>query len=175
MTNLEAVRAACHRMGVPFAVLDEEPEGVDEDSGGFLRGPASGGCHPEKGVYLLREDGQDGDAWAWVLHELSHVVWWHPENGVNVCEKPLIAWEYAVARHLGIRGFWSCMYTMTTRIDYELPRMDVGDWSRPQRSAWFAQARQECVRRGALTPDFKPTWRRPDWSVPALSDTTHKE
>lgn len=159
LTAIDAVLEACRLMGVPFAVCDEQPAG-------FTRGPAAGGCHPTLGVYMLREDMEHAhkpgsDVWAWALHELSHVVWWHPENGADIDEQPLIAWESAVSRHFGIPHFWDCQYTATTQI-WEAGRgREVGEWVRPQRAAWFARAQQECVRRGALTPDFRPTWKRP--------------
>ncbi len=166
MNAMDAVLEACRLMGVPFAVLDKPPSVLDKTLSGFVHGPAAGGCHPTLGVYMLRHDMDSArtyscDVWAWALHELSHVVWWHPERGANVCEMPLIAWEYAVARHFGITGFFDCYYTTETSINVGGADRLVGNWERPQRAAWFARARQECVRRGALTPDFKPTWRRP--------------
>ena len=109
MTPVEAVITACHSMGVKFTVADEYPLGVGQ-------GPAAGGCHPTRGVYMMRHDMACGDAWAWILHELAHVVWWHPTHGADVCEKPLMAWEYAVARHFDIAGYWRCSYTTGTRI-----------------------------------------------------------
>ena len=159
MNAIDAVIEACRRMDVPFSVVDEHPAG-------FVQGPASGGCHPELGVYMRGHDMHTArtcscDVWAWALHELSHVVWWHPERGADVSEEPLIAWEYAVSRHFNIPGFWTCTYTETTLIGAYGAAREVGEWARPQRSAWFARARQECVRRGALTQDFRPTWRRP--------------
>ena len=154
MTAIDSVLEACRLMGVPFSVCDGRPAG-------YTYGPAAGGCHPDLGVYLLREDMDSGDAWAWALHELSHVVWWDTDDGAEVDEEPLIAWEYAVSRHFNITNFWACQYTATTQIWVADRGREVGEWVRPQRSAWFARARQECVRRGALTPDFRPTWKRP--------------
>ena len=120
MTPFHAIVEACRKMGVPFRLLDEPPDG-------YTPGQAAGGCHPDKGVYLLCRDGTGGDAWAWVLHELSHVVWWHPEKGANVEERPLIAWEFAVARHYGIRGFWDCAYTAGTLIEHGTDNREVGE------------------------------------------------
>ena len=154
MTPVEAAIKACHSMGVKFTVADDYPLEVN-------RGPVAGGCHPDFGVYMQRHDMTCGDAWAWILHELAHVVWWHPTHGADVCEKPLMAWEYAVARHFGIGGYWRCNYTTGTRVIVDGENRDVCDWKRPQRAAWFAEARQECVRRGALTLDFRPTWKMP--------------
>ena len=155
MTPVEAAIKACHSMGVKFTVADEYPLGVGQ-------GPAAGGCHPTRGVYMMRHDMACGDAWAWILHELAHVVWWHPTHGADVCEKPLMAWEYAVARHFDIAGYWRCSYTTGTRIIVSGEDRDVWSWKRPDRAAWFAEARQECVRRAALTPDFRPTWKAPE-------------
>lgn len=141
-------------MGVPFRVLAERP------LGGYM-GPAAGGCHPEQGVYLLERDGTDGEAWTWVLHELAHVVWWHPVHGADIEEDPLIAWEYAVCRHFGVRGYFDTAYTRNTRVSYKNEYREISWFTRPTRAAWFKAGREEAVMRGALTPDFRPTWQRP--------------
>ena len=158
--KLAKVIIACRRMSVRFMVTDRHPEG-------FFHGPASGGCHPTRGIYLLGWQTDDDDAWAHTLHELAHVVWWHPQFHDEVCEKRLLAWEYAVCRSLGINGYFKTQYTMGTKIHTADGWWTVGDTKHPQRSAWFAWSRAECVRLGALTPEFAPTWTRPNqklWS-----------
>ena len=153
--NLSKVIGACRRMSVRFRVTNCHPKG-------FSHGPASGGCHPTRGIYLLGWQTEKDEAWAHALHELAHVVWWHPKLHDAICEKRLLAWEYAVSRGLGIKGYFKTHYTLNTTIALEHTLETVGDTKHPQRSAWFAWSRAECVRLGALTPEFAPTWERPN-------------
>ena len=162
-TNLAKVADACRRMSVPFQILDGRPKG-------FLHGPASGGCHPTRGIYLLDWQADDDQAWAHALHELAHVVWWHPKLHDAICEKRLLAWEYAVCRSFGIREYFDMQYTLDTTIYVEGVWQTVDNTKNPERSAWFARARAECVRLGTLTPEFVPTWRRPDAALWAEAD-----
>lgn len=154
MREVAKVIEACGRMGVPFHVVDVLPKKV-------IPGPASGGCHPITGVYMLSRDGFGGEAWTWALHELAHVVWWHPVDGVKVNEAPLIVWEYAVCKYLGIRGYFDAVYTRDTLVAGKSNYCAIEDFSRPTQAKWYKQARAECVARGALTPEGKPTWRKP--------------
>ena len=160
MNNWGVALEACKRMGVPFSILDDGAPFPDD----FVAGPAAGGLSPSKGVFLRRSDGTDGEAWAWVLHELSHLVFWHPEKGADVEEFPLMAWEWAVSRALGARGFWTATYLLDTQI---VDRKSVESWKVPRRSWWFKQGLQDCIRCGVLDEKQRPTWKRPNglWEV----------
>lgn len=102
-----------------------------------------------------------------VLHELGHLVFWHPERGLDVDEAWFMPWEWAVVRHAtqGDSEFWGAFYTGATTVrDLKGgPCQEVISWKQPWRSGWFRQGLSFCQYTGALRRDGTITWSAPDW------------
>lgn len=170
-----AVEAACDRMGVVLTVSSECP------SKGWLIGdpiwlfaPAGSAAlyvdGDDRRLWLEDKEATHDEGWIWVLHELEHIVFWHPRKGVECDEMLMMPWAVAVLRAAGLPStvYMRSNYTLNTYIDIVGPRSghssEVWHWKRPERSAWFMRAKAANIAAGTITDDGFPTWRYPDWN-----------
>lgn len=164
-----AVETACGRMGVVLTVSSEWPV-----MGGWLFAP----CGPaalyvdgdDRRLWLEDKDATHDEGWIWVLHELEHIVFWHPLRGVECDEMLMMPWAVAVLRAAGLPStvYMRSVCTLSTQINIVRPGnrygSEVENWKRPERSAWFMRAKAANIAAGTITDDGLPTWRYPNWN-----------
>ena len=117
-------------------------------------------------------------AWEEVLHELSHVAWWHPRNGMDAIddEGGMIAYEFHVVRAPAGRRralqYLRTDYVRFTAVNAEEPD---GDWTAYEvdtlrqdrgvlwKQSWWTSGLKEAVALGLIDENNQPTWRRASW------------
>lgn len=173
------------RACIEFAGLLHVPLQVGVHAvGGEVFGAPGGGsaifCGPD-GLRVLVEEGARDELWTVLLHEISHVAWWHPGKGMGaiLCEGPMIAYEFQVVRALGglelARNYLNDQYTQFTALGEEShPQAEyrgivrayseVADWRHPRRSSWWRRGLDLSRRLGLLDDHLAPTWQRAAWS-----------
>lgn len=167
-----AVETACARMGVSLAISPRPQDGI-----GWLFAPVDSAAlyvaGDDRRVWLNEATARHPGGWIYALHELEHCVFWHPENGVDIDEMLMMPWAVAVLRSAGLpsTAYMRSSYTLTTQIGVVGPirhtygGSEVGDWKRPERSAWFLSAKRDNIAAGTITPGGLPTWKFPDWDA----------
>jgi len=156
MTVGDLAYAASDRLGIR----------VRRHDGPFHGHVAPAGCvgieTRSRTVLDLYHHGTDDEHVWHLLHDIAHVYFWDVFGGVmDADEEMLLAWEHAVAKT------WSCgqLYLVadytagTTLAPAHL--IEVGEWSHPQRSAWWRSAVRRCKRLGVLDDRGRPTWATP--------------
>lgn len=117
-------------------------------------------------------------AWEEVLHELSHLAWWHPRRGVEAIddEGGMIAYEFHVVRALSGRRraleYLRTDYVTGTAISAPMAgeegwvTRDVEDlrtegllWDQE----WWLEGLKDARYLGLLDDNNEPTWRRASW------------
>ena len=177
-----AVETACDRMGVVLTVSSKRPSmGEVSAAPRWLFAPAGPAAlyvnGDDRRLWLEDKEAAHDEGWIWVLHELEHVVFWHPRRGVECNETLMMPWAVAALRAAGLPSsvYMRSDYTLATYVDHLGSfgcLREVGDWKRPERSAWFLRAKAANIAAGTITEDGVPTWRYPDWSSTCLEDLT---
>ena len=171
-----AVETACDRMGVVLTVSSQYPPmGASQWIGAPCGSAALYVAGDDRSVWLEDINATHEEAWIWVLHELEHVVFWHPDKGAECDERLMMPWAVAVLRAFGLRSslYMRSDYTQATWVDCLGPNgrlREVSNWKRPERSAWFMRAKAANISAGTITANWLPTWRRPDWRLINLED-----
>lgn len=104
-----------------------------------------------------------------VLHELAHLVHWHPERGLDMEEGWWMPWEAAVVK-AGVgtaQPYWDSPFTDLTTIwdPRRRQHLEVQTWRRPSRAWWYRQGLSMGQRLGTLDREGQVTWRRPEWGA----------
>lgn len=176
-----AVETACDRMGVVLTVsIEWPPMGEVSAAPRWLFAPAGPAAlyvdGDDRRLWLEDKEAAHDEGWIWVLHELEHIVFWHPLRGVGCDEMLMMPWAVAVLRAEGLPStvYMRSDYTLNTQIDIVGPlnqcSSEVWHWKRPERSAWFLRAKAANIAAGTITDDGLPTWRYPNWTY--LEDWT---
>ena len=171
-----AVETACDRMGVVLAASNEWPHmSKTPDAPRWLFAPAGPAALYVEGddrrVWIEEISATHNEGWIWALHELEHVVFWHPQRGVECEEMLMMPWGVAVLKAAGLPStmYMRSAYTLSAHLETVGPKnnysSNVGDWKRPERSAWFLRAKAANIAAGTITADGLPTWRYPDWRL----------
>lgn len=109
-----------------------------------------------------------------VIHEIEHLVWWHPTLGVEAPEWLMMPLGVALLREVGLpaHAYMEHPYTAFTIIPRKTCEIGkaVERWKHPTRSAWYRRAVDASVKSGVLSDTLKPTWKFPDWSEIDVND-----
>lgn len=158
ITSKEATTEFLKRFGIEVRVYQEFMKAY------VCWGPGlSAGIDPTTMSVVIEKDEDWSRYWTQVLHEASHIVWWHPTATVNVDENALTVFEHRALMDLGLPGheYLSDNYTAETGVDAAGTR--IWQYRRPTRSRWYQDGFIRCVAAGVLYLDGSPTWRRVDW------------
>lgn len=104
-----------------------------------------------------------------LLHELAHLVFWHPLVGLELHEEWFTAWEsQMVIQALGSDcSYWSHPYTELTTLGQDDATGEcfmIGDWAEPRQAPWFLESLEVARRVGCLDAQGRITWRCATWT-----------
>lgn len=174
----KATEHACTQLGIHMIYADTKPTET-----GWHIAPAGAAAlnrsDDQRLIWLRTIDMEHSEGWIWVLHEIEHHLFWHPELRLNVPEQLMMPFTIAVLRAAGLsaKQYFDSAYTRYT----VLPEMyhrgkyfnEVGSWSRPLSSGWYRRAYAANIAAGTIGADGLPTWRAPDWG--AIRIPEHQE
>lgn len=117
-----------------------------------------------------------------LLHEMTHLALWHPEEGPKATnEAECVVLEALWAEDILGRGFGRAMVELSGEVGVPYiksrPNMeppagetgDVGQWAEPQRTKWWKAERAKLQMLGVVDAQRRPTYKTADWrSVDAL-------
>lgn len=153
-------------MGVSLILSPSRPDGMIGAPCGAAALSVDGA---DRRIWLNETDAVHDEGWIWVLHELEHVVFWHPTRGVDFNEALMMPWGVAALRACRISAavYFGSPYTAMTTIDCYADRrqLPVDWWKCPWNTAWYRLGADFCRAFGAIDNRGLPTWRYPDWSA----------
>lgn len=174
-----AVRLGCERFGVEMMRTLEPPapQGrmMGASSRGWISGPANASLFKEgpiEKVWMGGTQRPGAENWMAALHELEHLVFWHPERGAKIPEHLMMPFGAGLLTCVGLHpsAYFDSDYVALSVLPHaensgHVGTLEVANWDKPEHSGWYRKAFDACVAAGVLTAAGVPTWTRPVWSA----------